>query len=181
MAKNSLQDQLLKAGLIDKKKIKQVNKENYQAAKQAPKGQVKIDEAKLATEKARQEKAEKDRELNRQRQEVLKQKELAEQVRQIVETHRIARGRDAETGYQFADEGKVKKIYVEPKQFEQLAHGMIAVARLGDNYELIPAKIADRIKVRAPEAIVVLNTPEVAVADEDDPYKDYVIPDDLMW
>ena len=181
MAKNSLQDQLLKAGLIDKKKIKQVNKDNYKTTKQTPKGKVVVDEAKLQVEQARLAKIEKDRELNRQRQEALKQKELTEQVRQIVETHRIARAKSADTGYQSADEGKIKKIYIEPMQLEQLAKGMIAVARYGDQYELVPGKIALRIQVRAPEAIVVLNTPATQTVDEDDPYKDYVIPDDLMW
>ncbi len=181
MAKNSLQDQLLKAGLIDTKKVKQVNKENYKTAKQTPKGKAVVDEAKQLAEQARLEKIEKDRELNRQRQEALKQKELAEQVRQIVQSHRIARGKGADAAYQFADAGKVKKIYVEPLQVEQLARGQIAVAKLGEGYELVPAKIAQRVQVRAPEAIVVMNTATQLAVDEDDPYKDYVIPDDLMW
>ena len=44
----SLQDQLLKAGIVDKKKVKQLNKEMRKQAKQQPKGSAPIDEAKEA-------------------------------------------------------------------------------------------------------------------------------------
>ncbi|WP_373092929.1 DUF2058 family protein, partial [Zhongshania sp.] len=40
----TLQEQLLKAGIVDEKKAKQLKKEKRKAAKQ-PKGQVQIDES----------------------------------------------------------------------------------------------------------------------------------------
>ncbi|NVP03123.1 DUF2058 family protein, partial [Photobacterium damselae subsp. damselae] len=47
--------------------------------------------------------------------------------------------------------------------------------------ELIPAVVADKIAQRDQESIVVNNTVDETVVDEDDPYADFVIPDDLMW
>ena len=41
----SLQEQLLKAGVVDKSKAKKIQKEKRKQAAQQPKGQVKIDEA----------------------------------------------------------------------------------------------------------------------------------------
>ena len=48
-------------------------------------------------------------------------------------------------------------------------------------YELVPAAAGERIRARVPEAIVVWNTPAADAPAEDDPYKDFPIPDDLMW
>ena len=54
---NSLQDQLLKAGLVDQKKAKKVKQEKRKQAKQTPKGQQLEDEIKLAARQAQAEKS----------------------------------------------------------------------------------------------------------------------------
>ena len=59
--------------------------------------------------------------------------------------------------------------------------GILAVVKLGEGYELVPRVVADKIAQRAENAVIVANTKAAQQADEDDPYKDYVIPDDLMW
>ncbi|MEP5013831.1 MAG: DUF2058 family protein, partial [Marinomonas sp.] len=65
----SLQEQLLKAGMVDKKKAKQITQEKRKQAKQAKgTGKVIIDEGKEAAKRALAEKAERDREMNRLRQ-----------------------------------------------------------------------------------------------------------------
>lgn len=177
----SLQEQLLKAGLVDTKKAKQIQQEKRKQAKQQPKGHEAVNEAAERALQARAEKAAKDREANLARQQEAERKALEAQVRQIVQTHRIDR-RSGQTAYQFADDRKIKKIYVTDNQFEQLACGQIAIARFGDQYELVPSRIAERLVTRLPESIVPLKleSPSAAGA-EDDPYKDYPIPDDLMW
>ena len=40
---------------------------------------------------------------------------------------------------------------------------------------------AERIRARDADVIVVWNTPAADQPAEDDPYKDFPIPDDLMW
>jgi uncharacterized protein YaiL (DUF2058 family) len=64
----SLQDQLLKAGLADEKKARAVRNEKRKQRKQQPKGTTQINETEVRARQAREEKAERDRQLNLQRQ-----------------------------------------------------------------------------------------------------------------
>ena len=52
---------------------------------------------------------------------------------------------------------------------------------MGDGYELLPAVAAEKIMQRDDAVIVLLNSNDKPEVDEDDPYADYQIPDDLMW
>ena len=53
---------------------------------------------------------------------------------------------------------------------------------LDEHYSVVPANIALRIEERAPETVIIrTEVAENAVTDADDPYADFVIPDDLMW
>lgn len=76
---------------------------------------------------------------------------------------------------------RLKKIYVDKVMQNQLVNGRLAIARYLDGYEVIPASVADKIAQRDEESIVLNNTVADSIADEDDPYADFVIPDDLMW
>ena len=57
----------------------------------------------------------------------------------------------------------------------------MAVVKLGNGYELVPRVVSDKISQRDQNAVIVANTKKITQQEEDDPYKDYVIPDDLMW
>lgn len=172
----SLKDQLMKAGLADAKKARKAEHEKRQEAK-AP-GNASAGE--LARQALAQQ-AERDRTLNRQREEEKAQKALLAQVRQLVETQRISR-RGGDLPYQFVDGGKIKKLHVTPAQQDQLVRGQIAIVRLGDGHELVPTVVAEKIRSRDATAVVLLNARTGnATVDEDDPYADYQIPDDLMW
>lgn len=170
----SLKDQLLKAGLADAKKARKAVHEKRQEAKQGG-------GAAALAQQVRAEQAERDRALNRQREDEKAQKALAAQVRQLIETQRISR-QGGEVAYQFADAGKIKKLYVTAAQQDQLVRGHIAIVRLGELYELVPTVVAEKIRSRDETAVVVLNSRAIATTvDEDDPYANYQIPDDLMW
>ena len=179
----SLQDQLLKAGLIDTKKVKQANKEKRKetnVARRAP--EPVIDEVKQSAEQARLDKIERDRELNRKRNAELEQRALAAQVKQLIENHRQPKG--AGTGdveYNFTDGKVIKKMRVSPLVLEQIARGILGLVKLGTGYEVVPRIVADKIALRDEKSVLVANVKSQQKADEDDPYKDYVIPDDLMW
>ena len=185
----SLQDQLLKAGLIDSKKAKQANKEKRKETNVARRSaEPVVDEVKQKTEQARAEKVERDRELNRQREAELQQKALAAQIKQLIENHRQPKGSDrksensSDVEYNFTHGKLIKKIRVAPAVQQQIVRGQLAVVKLGDGYELVPRIVADKIALRDEKAIVVANTKSIVEqSDDDDPYKDYVIPDDLMW
>ncbi|WP_419240673.1 DUF2058 domain-containing protein [Photobacterium leiognathi] len=173
MAKLSLQEQMLQAGLIDKKKLKKAGKSSKKSRTQAK-------EAKAAVEANRQVQLEKDKELNRARDEEAKAKELASQIKQLIEMNRLDR-KEGDIGYNFTDGSTVKKIYVDKTMQDQLVNGRLAIARYQDGYEVIPAGVADKIALRDEQSIVVNNTVDESIVDEDDPYADFVIPDDLMW
>lgn len=179
----SLQDQLLKAGLIDTKKAKQANKEKRKETNVARRSaEPVIDEVKQSAEQARLEKAERDRELNRLREQELHQKAIAAQIKQLIQNHR--QPKDAGKGdveYNFTDGKLIKKMRVSALVQEQIVRGLLAVVKLGEGYELVPRIVADKIAQRDEKAVIVANTKIQNQADADDPYKDYVIPDDLMW
>lgn len=178
----SLKDQLLKAGLADNKRARQAD----HARRQAAKGHVDGESAADAVQKARAEQAERDRLANLARQAEQAVRALGPQVRQLIEAHRIPRA-GGDVAWQYADGRKVRKMLVTAAQQYQLTQGQVAIVRLESpgeepRHELVPAVVAERIRQRLPDAVVLLNSRPVAqVVDEDDPYKDYPIPDDLMW
>ena len=176
----SLQEQLLKAGIVDKKKAKQVEQEKRKKAKQANKGQPQINETKEQAQKALAEKSERDREINRQREAAAEVKAIAAQIKQLIEANKIEHN-SGESSYQFTDGAKIKKIYVTAKQHNQLSRGLIAIVRLKDQYELVPAPVADKISQRDEKIVLVKNQANKEELEEDDYYADYKIPDDLMW
>lgn len=176
----SLQDQLLKAGLADEKKAKAIRSEKRKQRKQQPKGAVQVNEAEIRARQAREEKAERDRQLNLERQKEAEKKAIQAQIRQLVETNRLDRSR-GETSYQFVDGKKIKKILVDDTMVDQLSRGRLAVVRLGENYDVVPEKVARKIMERDEGAVVVLHDRKQDDQGDDDPYAGYEIPDDLMW
>ena len=102
----SLQEQLLKAGLADEKKAREVRNEKRKQRKQQPKGATTVNEAGERARKARQEKAERDRQLNLERKKEAEKKAIQAQIRQLIETNRLDRSR-GETSYQFVDGKKI--------------------------------------------------------------------------
>lgn len=176
----SLKDQLLKAGLVDAKTARKAENAKKVADRQAAKGQRTEPTAAELAQQAQKAKAERDKAINQQMQAEKDRKALAAQIRQIIETHRVARNK-GEQSYQFVDDRKVKKIVVDDAQHRQLVNGYLAIARLDQGYELIPAAIAERVRQRDGQAVVVLNTRATTATDDEDPYAKYVIPDDLMW
>ncbi|ACE83152.1 conserved hypothetical protein [Cellvibrio japonicus Ueda107] len=182
----SLQDQLLKAGLIDAKKAKQANKEKRKETKIAHRtGEPQVDEVKQAAEQVRQEKIARDKALNRLRDQDQQQKAIAAQIRQLIENHRQSKGvkpgDEKAVEYNFTHGKHIKKMRVSPLVQEQIVRGVLVIVALEGGYELVPRIVADKISQRDAAAIVVANSKSSLPQDDDDPYKDYVIPDDLMW
>lgn len=170
----SLKDQLLKAGLSNAKKARRVEHEKRQQAKQGG------DDVAAAARRAREEQVERDRALNAERLAQQRLKEIAAQIRQLIEAHRLDR-RQADQPFQFADGKKIQKLYVNGVMADQLARGRLAVVRLAEGYEVVPTTIADKIAERDPQAVVVRHDISSDEQPGDDPYADYPIPDDLMW
>ncbi len=178
---SSFQDQLLKAGLIDSKKAKKATREKRKAQKiQKNSKEVVVDEAKAAAAKVQLEKVERDRKLNVERKAAAEARAVKAQIKQLIEMNRQPKGDDEDAvGYNFTDGKSIKKVYVSSLARQQLAKGRLAIVKLGNDYELVPAIVADKIKQR--DETLVISQKEASTEVEDDLYSDHQIPDDLMW
>lgn len=177
---NAFQDQLLKAGLVDSKKVKQANREKHKQVKQQQHANAATtDAAKLQAQQASAQKAERDRELNRQKVELENKKALAAQIRQLVETHRVPKD-DGDHAYNFQDANKIQRIYVSEATRNEIIRGELIIVRLGVSYELVPKPVADKIVQRDPGCVLTIKDAAQEPGAEDE-YAKYKIPDDLMW
>ena len=105
--------------------------------------------------RAQAEKAERDRELNRQQQALSEKKAIQAQIIQLIRMNRIERSA-GDVAYQFTDGRKIKKIHVTAQLQNELSRGRVAIAKLGDSYELVPAAAARKIMQRDEQVIVLL-------------------------
>ncbi|EEG86322.1 hypothetical protein PROPEN_01313 [Proteus penneri ATCC 35198] len=87
--------------------------------------------------------------------------------------------------FNFTDNNVIKNIVVDKLTQSQLISGRLAIARLDSadktEYAIIPASVADKITQRDVDCILLNNALSETEQDEDDPYADFKIPDDLMW
>lgn len=187
--KLSLQEQLLKSGLVTAAQARTAKSDKHKQVQQQRHNNVQVvDEAKRIVQQALAEKAERDRELNRRKQEQEEKKQIAAQIRQLIETHRIAIDENAieeyddSQAYHFTDQNKVKKLFVPKAMRDQISDGKLAIVRLRKRYDLVPAEIAGKIRERDPASVIVWNDASAEpVENHDDPYAQYQIPDDLVW
>ena len=172
----SLREQLLAAGLGSKKQAKQADRERHQQRKdktpQPPPQQRAAQEAQAA-------KAARDAELNRKHREKAERKARAAEIRQLIEQNRVPRI-ESEEYFNFIDGKKIHRIGVNAETRARIHSGELAVVRYLAFHALVPAAIAEKIRERDEHAVVKLDLKSSAV-DENDPYKDYQVPDDLMW
>ena len=176
---NSLQDQLLKAGLVDEQRVKQARSSKRKKGKQAGGKISPGEEDRRRAQQAAAQKARRDAELNRQRQEEARRKAEANELRQLIHSNRIPRG-EGDVAYSFLDGDSIKRIYVSAEQQGKLAKGGLAVVRQDTGYELLMPEIAERVRARDQSLIIVLNQTG-GDGGEDDEYAEYKVPDDLMW
>lgn len=186
----SLQEQLLKAGLADKKKAKQVRQQKHKQAKAQQRHKVvETNEAKLAAEKLVEEKKAKDRELNQHAKQEAEKKAIIAQIKQMIEVNKQPRFAGQKGGEEvvcnFTDGTLIKRMYVSQMTHKQITQGKLAIVKLNDGYELVPMPVANKIAERD-EDCVVYRADNISEADQkssedDDWYADYEIPDDLNW
>lgn len=179
----SLQDQLKKSGLIDDKKAKQLkrakNKEEKLARKTRNSG---VDERKLELEREKAAQIAKDRALNLEKNKRAEKRALAAQIKQLIEMNVVAK--DGEQKFSFTANKVIKHIYVSQTQIDQLSRGTLAIVSQSSgekhNHVLVPMGVAEKIEQRD-ATVVVFKAEKNTALDEDDPYAEFQIPDDLTW
>ncbi len=184
MAKaNPLQEQLLKAGLVKKSKVAEVAREQNKA--RHGKGPAELSEIQLEAERARTEKAERDRALAAEHKARRRVAELGAQARQITEDKKVPRSGEIE--YRFTADGAIRTLLVNEDLRKMLASGALVIARLGDRYELLPRAAGDKVRERDASMIVLDHSqaagtePSIETSEDDAYYAQFKVPDDLAW
>jgi uncharacterized protein YaiL (DUF2058 family) len=177
--RNPLQEQLLKAGLVKKSKVAQVARE--QSRQKNGKAPPTPTEEQLQFQRLQAERAERDRAIAAERNAQTKLAELRAQARQIIDVNKLKR--EGELDYRFTDGDRIKSILVTPALRTQLASGSLVIARLADDYALIPRAAAEKIYERDASMIVLdhARTETSGSEDDDEFYKQFQVPDDLVW
>lgn len=176
---NSLQDQLLKAGLANKKQAVKARKAQHNKQKMKSAGHTVKDEATILAEQAQQEQVARDKELNRLKQEAAEAKAVKAQIKQLITLNQISERGDVE--FRFTHGSSIKTLMLETAHRDAVVKGSLCVVALENSYTLVPTPVADKIAQRDADVIILRNTSEEESTDVDDDYAEYEIPDDLMW
>lgn len=182
MAKaNPLQEQLLKAGLVKKSKVAEVAREQIKA--RHGKAPAPTNDIQRGAERARAEKAERDRVLAAEHKARMRIAELRAQARQIIEDKQVPRSGESE--YRFTADGAIRTLLVNDDLRKLLSAGTLVIARLGERYALLPRAAADKVRERDPSMIVLdhgsASEPAAASSEDDAYYAQFKVPDDLIW
>ena len=177
--RNPLQDQLLKAGLAKKHKVAEAVRE--QARQRHAKAPAEPAADAVDTQKLQAQRAERDRALSAERNAQARANELRAQVRQIVDTHKVPR--EGEIAYAFTDDGKIKDVLVNETLRAQLASGALVIVRHGSGHELLPRAAAAMVYERGGPIVLdhARNEPPPEPGSDDEYYKQFAVPDDLIW
>ncbi|MFO1425521.1 MAG: DUF2058 family protein [Steroidobacteraceae bacterium] len=180
----SLRDQLLAAGLGSKQQAKKAREEQHQRARGKQPAQ---SEAALAAQRAQAQKIAWDRELSLKAQAKAeakaKAKALRAQIRECVEQAKLPRI-EGDDLFSFVDEGRIRRVPVDAARRAQLVAGEVLIVRSSGAYEMLPATSPMLARIRELDPRVIMpagGTVSSETVDENDPYKDYKVPDDLVW
>jgi uncharacterized protein YaiL (DUF2058 family) len=174
----SLRDQLIRAGLVSEQQAKLASQKGRQP-QQSRKKPAPVPEHVRAAQQAQAAKAAKDQQLNQRQQEKAERRARRAQVRQLVEQNRVPQA-EGDDCYNFVDGGKIRRIGVNAQLRASLLKSELAIVRCDSQYELVPTAVAERIRERDPTAVVAA-APAAAGSVVDDAYKDFIVPDDLVW
>lgn len=169
----SLREQLLKAGLVNKKQAKKAENQSRQQEHNAKKNrsaalelQAQRDNEMRLIEEQRLAKQQQDLALNLERERVRIERENALRCVQLMKSNGINE-RNASDAYFFLEEERfVRKVMVTGWQREMLARGRLAIGRIYENVDefvILPYDVAQTVLQLNPEYILTLHS---AVADD---------------
>jgi uncharacterized protein len=171
----SLRDQLVKAGLATKNAAKRAAKQQSKHARQKRAGD---DDHQREARQAHAAKVSRDRELELERKADADRKARQAEIRQLVEHNRLPPV-DEDIYFNFVDGGRVRRLAVTTERRERIVRGELVIVRHGVSHAVVPCAVAERIRSRDAEAVVTLE--KSSGSEVEDGYKDYVVPDDLLW
>ncbi len=176
----SLRDQLLKAGLINKKQVNEAERQLERQERHVPKRKHEVaPERARPPQKAQAEKTARDQALNRKQQEKAQRKALFAQIAQLIAQNRLP-AVEGDEFYNFVDDNKIRRIPANASIRERLHRGEIAIVRHGGRYDFVPSAIAARIRERD-ERVFIAAGAATDGPEPDEMYAGYTVPDDLIW
>ena len=177
----SLQEQLLKAGLANKQSANQIRSEKRKKNKAIRKKQAEQDTTlQDELEKKKAEQAKVDAEKNRVIKKALDEKSEQGKVKQMV-TQLHIKDYAGEVEYNYVLEGKVKRLLLDEVTHNAVVKGRVSICCVDNVVYLLPTQAAEKIAAVDEKYLVLQNDNQPTEVDEDDPYADFQIPDDLMW
>jgi uncharacterized protein len=185
----SLREQLLQAGFGKKLEAERQAKEQERRAKEQQRKEheqqrkAKEQQRIAQVQAAEAAKAARAQALQQRRQEEADRKERWTQIKHLIEQHRLPK-LETDDYFNFVSRGKVRRLSVDPSLRERIISGEVIIVRCEGKHDVVPRDIGERI--REYDARAVINMQDSAGAanespSEDDPYKDFVVPDDLKW
>jgi len=176
---STLREQLLKAGLVTEKQVRASEQQQKQQRPPSRHKPAPVPEQKRAAEQAQAAKAVRDQELNRKREQNAQAKARAAEIRQLIEQHKLPKV-DSDDRFNFVAGSKLRFVAVDPARREGINNGTLFIVRYEGQSEVVPAATAERIRERDPRVVISVKA-DTKPVDENDPYKDFVVPDDLKW
>jgi uncharacterized protein YaiL (DUF2058 family) len=189
---DSLRDQLLKSGLVQKLKSQAgdaraaarpkppaktkgndaARRRPHAATAGAARSQEEID---LARAYGLRERAERQQREQEKKVAELRAREKAERKQKLAALleGKALNQADAELPRHFHHGDKIRRVYCNPEQLAKLNAGQLAVVQYRGRYLLVTLEIAEQARTISPEALALLCDPN-APADDD-------IPADLVW
>jgi uncharacterized protein len=185
--RNALHEQLLKAGLVDEKRLKEMEREQQRPKPAGPKNS-RHSSQKHAQRKPPREAAQSSapkrpapatqptvKPTNEQQ---AARRALEREIVQLIKAGRLPHN-DGDEVYNFIDGKKIGRIYVTAPTQAALVRGELVVVRLRTRYAVVSAATAALIAERAPEFVIAAKPPE---PEKQDPaYLEFPVPDDLRW
>lgn len=226
----SLQDQMLKAGLVTAEQLQEAESEQHRARRQARDGErgqrgrapeVRVAKVRARTRRdgdsasKRRPRPPTDRTGTQARRPVppasapireptprastpddggpdAEVRALNQKIRKLLAEH----GRNDEAAtlpFHFVQGGKVRRVRVTDEQRRALADGTLAIVLFQRRARIVPAAVAEEIHALRSIVFVHRASPDgaaeegaaqeagAAASGEDDPYRDFPVPDDLHW
>lgn len=155
----SLQEQLLKAGLVDKKQVKKADHAKRVKNMQKRKvGEAFEDRDALRLQQQRAEQLKQDQRLNAERNQQAQQKADRAAAQQLIEANRLPL-EEGEVAYHYVAGGKIKRLAVSQETADQLGAGRLGLALYKDEPVLITADTVNKVVQRDQDAILAFNDP----------------------
>jgi uncharacterized protein len=189
----SLREQLLAAGLGKKQVAEEAERKARNQLRDQQRAAQERQRAAQEKQRAAQEqqrvaqvqataaaKATRAQELQKRRQEEADRRERWAQIRQLIEQHRLPKV-DSDEFFNFVARGKVRRLPVDASLRERIVSGELVIVRCEGKHDVVPCDIGERIRSYDQRAVISLRDVAGDAPAEDDPYKAFVVPDDLKW